>query len=144
MACKALNWSWVDTALYQQTFTGRARRIQRCTHCFSEYHHFNDCPDNTAPPTLMFLAQELPTQTTQPPPQPRRQEPPHRDVPTWEQRQDICQNFNQVCCRSQRCRYLHICNNCQLTHPEVVCLTPNGLPFGSRPRQAPLLSSQSQ
>ena len=54
-AQRSLSWLMVDSALYQQTFTGRAIRIQRCTNCFSEHHTSADClasfPDS---PPLTF------------------------------------------------------------------------------------------
>ena len=116
----SLNWSVVDSALYQQTFTGRALRIQRCTQCFSEHHTSSECPDNpSASQSFTVIAPTQPQQTALRATG-RNDIHPRNDRKQW---QDICQNFNQVKCRSRRCKYLHVCNLCQLPHPEVVCPT---------------------
>ena len=34
----SLDWGFVDTALYNEAFTGRARTITRCSFCLSDTH----------------------------------------------------------------------------------------------------------
>ena len=43
-ACKSLHWAQIDFTLYNETFTGMARPIPRCTNCASEYHKSHECP----------------------------------------------------------------------------------------------------
>ena len=40
---KSLNWGEVDFNLYNETFTGRAKAIMWCKHCFSEHHTISEC-----------------------------------------------------------------------------------------------------
>ena len=42
---KSLEWEQVDFSLYNETFTGRARPICRCTRCSSEHHIEMECPE---------------------------------------------------------------------------------------------------
>ena len=46
-AMKSLEWATIDSALYNEAFTGRARSIPRCQFCLSDNHTDNDCPDRT-------------------------------------------------------------------------------------------------
>jgi hypothetical protein len=36
-----LNWSVIDSRLYNEAFTGRARPIARCTYCLQDDHAAN-------------------------------------------------------------------------------------------------------
>lgn len=89
----SLNWSVVDSALYQQTFTGHALWIQRCTQCFSEHHTSFECPDNPlASQSFTVVVQTQPQRTV-------LRTSVHNDIHPRNDRkqwQDICQNFNQV------------------------------------------------
>ena len=38
-------WAKIDPALYNETFTGRARAIPRCHFCLSDNHLEAECPD---------------------------------------------------------------------------------------------------
>ena len=42
---KSLEWGQVDFTLYNETFTGRARPIKRCTLCSSEHHTEAECQE---------------------------------------------------------------------------------------------------
>lgn len=124
---KDLNWSVQQTALYNEAFTGRARTIPRCGHCLSENHALADCPDvprGTAP-QVNVPPSALPPNTGTPRPRPTI---PQAPAPSAE----YCRLFNQVRCRSRRCRYAHLCLNCSLPHPELVCPTK-----GRRDRSPP-------
>ena len=44
----SLDWGFVDTALYNETFTGRARTITRCSFCLSNTHSSVECQYATA------------------------------------------------------------------------------------------------
>ena len=124
---KDLNWAVQHTALYNEAFTGRARTIPRCGHCLSENHGVADCPDlPQAPPSHQHHASTLSSGTPSTAAAPRTR-PVTPTVST-----EYCRLFNQVKCRSRKCRYLHLCSNCSLPHPEQVC--PNR---GRRDRSPP-------
>ena len=40
----SLDWGFVDTALYNEAFTGRARTITRCSFCLSDTHSSVEIP----------------------------------------------------------------------------------------------------
>ena len=46
LARKDLNWSVLNSRLYNEAFTGRARAIPRCTHCLGDDHAAGSCPLN--------------------------------------------------------------------------------------------------
>ena len=46
LARKDLNWSVLNSRLYNEAFTGRARAIPRCTHCLGDDHAVGSCPLN--------------------------------------------------------------------------------------------------
>ena len=129
---KDLNWSVQHTALYNEAFTGRARTIPRCTHCLSENHAVGDCPDR--PQGLPHHSRQALTGLYEPPAtarpyESRRIRPSGPPAPASS---EYCRLFNQIRCRTQRCRYLHLCSNCSLPHPEQVCPTK-----GRRERSPP-------
>ena len=41
---KSLDWGIKDNDLYNETFTGRAKAISRCSICLSELHQAMECP----------------------------------------------------------------------------------------------------
>ena len=115
---KDLNWSKQHTDLYNEAFTGRARSIPRCGHCLSENHSVADCPDSpqgVTPPSAQPPRQANPRTFSSP--QQTRPAPPAASGTSAE----YCRLFNQIRCRSRRCRYLHLCSGCSLPHPEQVC-----------------------
>ena len=44
-AMKSLNWANIDSALYNEAFTGHAGAIPRCHVCLSENHMEAECPE---------------------------------------------------------------------------------------------------
>ena len=42
---KSLDWGVIDFTLYNETFAGRAKRVQRCRNFLSEFHSTASCPD---------------------------------------------------------------------------------------------------
>ena len=126
-ATKSLEWASIDSALYNEAFTGRARAIPRCQFCLSDNHTGFDCPDTTQlglnPPGWgPGRAPRWPSQ----PPRPQwyggqstqagRLPPPLRPASL-----EICQLFNQAKCKAVWCKRRHVCNRCGLPHPEVLC-----------------------
>ena len=106
-ATKNLSWGEIDSALYNESFTGRARCIARCRSCLSDNHTEADCPERTWTPTSQTSAYNLPNWI-------------HQGRP-WPQLAEICQLFNRVRCKATRCKRRHVCNHCGLPHPEMVC-----------------------
>ena len=55
LARKDLNWSIPNTRFYNETFTGRAKIIPRCSHCLSEDHSRANCPHSPNPVLVGWL-----------------------------------------------------------------------------------------
>ena len=128
-ATKSLEWAKIDSALYNEAFTGRARVIPRCHFCLSDSHHEYECPDklHLGP---NYLGWGL-GRTNRWPAQPagsqsygghvtRVSRPPYAPHPMS---QEICQLFNRGQCKAVWCKRRHVCNHCGLPHPEVLCST---------------------
>ena len=41
---QSFDWAVIDSALYSEAFTGRARTLPRCRYCLSDTHHSQECP----------------------------------------------------------------------------------------------------
>lgn len=106
---KSLDWGVVDFTLYNETFTGRAKSITRCSHCMSEHHSSINCvyaPD---------VNSDTDRSTTKNP------RPASR----------ICQLFNSRMgnrCRYNPCKYAHSCSECKGAHPRSSCHRPGPPP----------------
>ncbi len=134
---KDLDWSIQHTALYNEAFTGRARTIPRCGQCLSENHALAECPDLPQGPPAN---QQQPS--ARPPDAPSSSTPgPSQCRPPPPSSTEYCRLFNQIRCRSRRCRYVHLCTGCSLPHQEQVC--PNRGRRDQRDRSPPQLSSPS-
>ena len=112
-----LNWSIQCTGLYNEAFTGRARTIPRCGHCLSENHSQADCPDMPQGQPAAQRQASVPLIDSQAAPVQR----PRTFAPPSPASASYCRLFNQVLCRSKRCRFQHLCNICSLPHPAQVC-----------------------
>ena len=101
---KSLDWDKLDSDLYNETFTGRAKAIPRCAHCSSELHTTSQCPQGPATPSMY-----------QPPPMTSRVF--IHDIP-------VCFDFNHESgnkCKFKWCKFAHICINCRGRHPKSNC-----------------------
>ena len=58
---KDLNWSRINTTLYSLCFAGRAKRGNVCTHCLSNNHPSDACPEAPAPQLQRATAQHGPS-----------------------------------------------------------------------------------
>lgn len=114
-ATKSLSWGEIDSALYNESFTGRARCITRCRSCLSDSHIEANCPERTWSSSGQSSAYGHPNWM------PQGRPPPRGELSSWPQLAEICQLFNKVRCKSTRCKRRHICNHCRLPHPEMVC-----------------------
>ena len=129
LARKDLNWSVLDSRLYNEAFTGRAKAIPRCRHCLSEAHASTACPIDPNPCSLHAHTQ-VPAPMQAPPPG----QPP---VPTTlgSSRREICRNFNEGRCKFQHCKYTHVCKECLYPHPWILCHSNPAAPqYRQRPR----------
>ena len=104
-ATRNLVWFIPNSALYNEAFTGQTKAIPRCQHCLSEKHTLNNCPD-----CPLDMQRNTDTNRTV---IHRSAGNPHPSIASY---------FNQVRCRSRRCKYQHLCNLCSLLHPAQVCL----------------------
>ena len=107
---KSLDWGQVDFNLYNETFTGRARSINRCRYCLSEHH-------SSVPPRLTGRSRYDATRfSTQP-----------------------CHLYNNWAgnrCRFTPCRFAHTCTECRGSHPASQCRSrppPPKLPWSESP-----------
>ena len=113
LARKDLNWSVLNSRLYNEAFIGRARAIPRCTHCLGDDHAAGSCPLN---PSFNIVGVA---------PSPS---------PTYRQGglSEICRNFNSARCRRLQCQYQHLCLVCNGSHPYINC--PRRRPLTRPPR----------
>ena len=122
-ATKDLKWGRTDSALYNESFTGRAHAIARCHLCLGDTHFKADCPDRAMALVSQNSVYSQASYSSQGK-LPQRGDGgsfrgPLHMAPTTE----VCQLFNQVRCRATWCKRRHICNHCALPHPVVVCPT---------------------
>ena len=112
----SLDWATIDTALYNEAFTGRARAIPRCRFCLADSHESRDCS----------FAPEERLSTTRPTPQPPFRGRMGADTV------EVCQLFNKPGgsqCRYKQCRFAHICSKCHRgSHPASDCELPHRVP----------------
>ena len=130
LATKDLNWSRVDSALYNEAFTGRAKTIPRCAICLSENHLQASCPDNPQCVPQYEPRYPYPYPITQ------RYAPYPAGEPTSHPAQEICNLYNQERCTYRRCKRAHICLGCSLPHPLTRCPQQQAVPLG-HPRAIP-------
>ncbi len=104
LARQDLNWSVVNSRLYSETFTGRAKAIPRCPHCLSDDHMQTTCIRNLSN-IAVAAGIPLPALT---------QCPVHVAMA-------ICRNFNEWRCRKPQCKYQHLCLSCNEGHPYTDC-----------------------
>ena len=98
-------WSQIDTHIYNQIFTGRARKRVLCTHCSTATHETEECP--TVQPRRKRRVEEANFGRLE-------------EIPKG--RKGICWDFNDGACRyGDKCRFRHICSECAGRHPRVSC-----------------------
>ena len=89
-------WSQIDTGLYNQVFTGRARQLKTCLHPLEE------CAEGS------------------------RKRPREEHIggprPAKGARSDVCFLFNKGRCTFEVCKFRHMCSICGGRHAAVSCL----------------------
>jgi len=117
-ATKSLDWGQIDFTLYNETFAGRAKAIQRCRYCLSEFHSAASCPNA---PQIPALSTRLPVERGS------------------GQMKEVCRLYNARGgdrCSFTPCRYNHACSICMGRHPASTC--PQAQPPPAKaPRQEP-------
>ena len=108
LARNDLNWSVLNSRLYNEAFTGRAKSIARCEVCLSDSHTASTCPQN---PTL-HLAPWAPDTVQWPGSISHR--PPNLQSA-------ICRRWNEGRCKFPACKYRHECLVCWGTHRAPEC-----------------------
>ncbi len=110
-------WSQVDTHLFNQIFTGRARQTALYGHCGVAGHAGDACPSSGATSTKKVAVSAAPFHGMQP-----------KSVGaqgTKRGSDDICWSFNKpqsgVCRFGTLCKFRHMCVACSGRHPEAVC-----------------------
>ena len=119
-----LDWGVLDSGLYNDAFTGRAKAIPRCSYCLADTHHPRDCPDapggkyrdagasGEAKPTRSGLR------------------PSSGSVATASVK--ICRLYNSPGgnrCKYPNCRYAHLCQACHAPHPATECGDKRRAPY---------------
>ncbi len=109
-----LNWSVPDARLYNISFTGRAKAINRCAECYSEDHLADRCPTliNQSLTALVQAAASPHAYQVNAGPQTF---PPHKLNQTLAlpgAAQETCRRYNAGTCRSRMCKYVHVCIDC--------------------------------
>jgi len=100
-----LDWDKIDSDLCNETFTGWAKAVPRCSHCSSELHMTSQCPQGPATSPMY-----------QPPPMPSRVS--IHDIP-------VCFDFNHETrnkCKLKWCKFAHVCIDCKgVRNPKNSC-----------------------
>lgn len=103
LAKGSLDWGIEDPGLYSEAFVGRAKVVPRCSHCLSEFHAVDACPD------LPRFAMGFPVQ-------------PAQSQGYTHSSQEVCKRFNEERCTFKKCRFRHICSGCRKgSHPVTKC-----------------------
>ena len=111
----SLDWGYVDPALYNEAFAGRAKLLSRCRYCLADTHNSTECPSAPA---------GSPTGTTEAGPAPHRRTAGGTSSRDRSASVEICRLYNAVGgsrCRYQQCRYAHLCMKCKGSHPSAEC-----------------------
>ena len=102
----SFDWSMIDSALYNEAFTGRAKVLPHCCYCLAETHEAKDChfapPEDNPQPKRPRLQLSNPSTT-------------NTDRSAAES-VEICGLFNRPLgnqCSFKWCRYAHICSHCK-------------------------------
>ena len=120
-ATKTLDWGRIDSALYNEMFTGRARSIARCRVCLSDDHMDADCPEGAGMMPSRASGHGHAGWTYHNRSTSHSEILPARgSLSHMSQSTEVCQLFNKVRCRSTWCKRRHVCNRCGLPHPEIV------------------------
>ena len=119
LARRSLDWGIEDPGLYSEAFVGQAQAVARCTHCLSELHSAEACPDL---PRFVGLSVQQAGSSAK----------------SGSSSRDVCKKFNEGRCNHRPCRFLHLCMACNKPHPVTRC------PSAGRQHQQPRERSPSK
>ena len=112
----SLDWGTIDTGLYNDAFTGRAKAIPRCSYSLANTHVAGECPDAPLP------RQQAPTLPQDKPMRSLVRSPSL--LPRAAAEVEICRLYNAPGgsrCRFLLCRYAHLCESCHTPHSASEC-----------------------
>ncbi len=124
---RSFNWGEIDTALYNETFTGRAKARGHCRVCFSEAHLEKACPLAMPEPSQWSNAPMSQTSSSHfsYPQYPGNRPSPRYSMtnrPVQHRAVEVCGLFNKGECRFKDCKFAHICSLCRTgPHPASRC-----------------------
>ena len=115
---KDLNWSVIDSSLFNSIFTGKAKATTRCIHCLSEEHTTEHCPSAYGPllqltrDASVNLAASLYSKPT-----------PSYQATLPLQKFAACStpNAGPRCTYGKNCKFSHTCKLCGRFHPKANC-----------------------
>ena len=114
-----LNWSVLNSCLYNEAFTGCACLMLRCQHCLYEDHGSTGYPQH---PNQMFIGWfQSPGPMMYGFPHPGPSNSPAIPPTTRAAGTETCRNFNAGRCRASRYRFVHLCVDCSGQHPALSC-----------------------
>ena len=109
-----LDWEFIDTGLYNDTFAGRRKVILQCSPCLADTHNVRECPD-----AHVKQVDIIPVQDNKP-----RTRPMVGQLGQGSGSVDICQPLNSLGsgkCHFPQCRYAHLCQLCHVPHSASEC-----------------------
>ena len=94
---KNCKWSQIDAGLYNQVFTGQARKLRFCKHCSATTHGSEECVESywKRPNEEQVGGSKMPKMA----------------------KSDVCFLFNQGRCTYLVCKFRHMCFTCAGGHP---------------------------
>ena len=109
-------WSVMDSHLYNQIFTGRARKLPVRTHCGVSTHCAEGCPSTGGPAWKRFARDAVSTSLLQ------ILFPMGTRGLDEAAKEDVCWAFKAGHCKYvSTCRFWHMCSLCSGRHPEASC-----------------------
>ena len=119
----SLDWGNIDPVLYNETFTGKAKAMKRCTFCVVDTHTLEECLHapkgwGSKGSGVSHDAQQLRTPARSTSRSGPRPEAGRSDSV------EICRLYNEVGgagCSYPLCRYAHLCAKCHRPHPQAEC-----------------------
>ena len=104
---KDLQWSRLNPTLYSLCFAGKAKRNVACTHCISDNHTSDNCPDNPTRPLFPWQSISAVGDVG-------------NTVPFHPTKRGVCFHYNKKegqRCTFRQCIYQHVCSVCKGRHP---------------------------
>lgn len=115
------SWSKINPSLFSICFTGKAvTNNSRCDLCLLAYHPTGECPsalDDLDSVCSLRLVRSVVAALDNAKPQPD----------TAQKGGEVCRSFNANKCKYARCRFRHVCSNCEGQHAVTSCTRKQAL-----------------